>query len=69
MYDQAIANREFVEQEIVNTANYIDFIHHRFEQIHELVVSLQDERCEASLVFVTRCREHYEALNAVGLLK
>jgi len=69
MYDDTIANREFVEQEIVNTANYIDFIHHRFEQIDALVAELQDERCDASLVFVTRCREHYEALTAVDLLK
>jgi hypothetical protein len=69
MYDDTIANREFVEQEIVNTANYIDFINHRFEQIDALVAELQDERCDASLVFVTRCREHYEALTAVDLLK
>ena len=69
MYDDTIANREFVEQEIVNTANYIDFIHHRFEQIDDLVAELQDERCDASLIFVTRCREHYEALTAVDLLK
>merc|ERR1711990_431995 len=62
-------NREFVEQEIVNTANYIDFINNRFEQIAALVTELQDERCDASLVFVTRCREHYEALTAVELLK
>jgi hypothetical protein len=69
IYDATIANREFVEQEIVNTANYIDFIHNRFEAIAALVAELQDERCDASLVFVTRCREHYEALTAVELLK
>ena len=69
IYDATIANREFVEQEIVNTANYIDFIHNRFDQIDALVAELQDERCDASLVFVTRCREHYEALTAVELLK
>jgi len=69
IYDATIANREFVEQEIVNTANYIDFIHHRFEAIAALIAELQDERCDASLVFVTRCREHYEALTAVDLLK
>merc|ERR1719213_1248419 len=33
IYDAAIANREFVEQEIVNTANYIDFIHNRFDVV------------------------------------
>jgi hypothetical protein len=69
IYDATIANREFVEQEIVNTANYIDFIHNRFDAIDALVAELQDERCDASLVFVTRCREHYEALTAVDLLK
>merc|ERR1712007_406155 len=69
IYDSTIANREFVEQEIVNTANYIDFINNRFAQIAALVAELQDERCDASLIFVTRCREHYEALTAVDLLK
>merc|ERR1711990_1379486 len=69
IYDDTIKNREFVEQEIVNTANYIDFINNRFEAIAALVAELQDERCDASLVFVTRCREHYEALTAVELLK
>lgn len=69
IYDAAIANREFVEQEIVNTQNYIEFINNRFEQIAALVAELQDERCDASLIFVTRCREHYEALTAVDLLK
>lgn len=69
IYDATIANREFVEQEMVNTQNYIDFIHNRFEQIAALVAELQDERCDASLIFVTRCREHYEALTAVELLK
>merc|ERR1712110_55602 len=69
IYDATIANREFVEQEIVNTANYIAFINNRFGQIAALVAELQDERCDASLIFVTRCREHYEALTAVDLLK
>jgi len=69
IYDATIANREFVEQEIVNTANYIDFIHNRFDQIAALIAELQDERCDASLIFVTRIREHYEALTAVDLLK
>merc|ERR1712110_238342 len=69
IYDATIANREFVEQEIVNTANYIDFINNRFVAIANMVAELQDERCDASLVFVTRCREHYEALTAVELLK
>merc|ERR1712113_799887 len=69
IYDATIANREFVEQEMVNTANYIDFINNRFEQIAALIAELQDERCDASLIFVTRIREHYEALTAVDLLK
>merc|ERR1712110_1387036 len=69
IYDATIANREFVEDDIVYTANYIEFINNRFAQIAALVAELQDERCDASLIFVTRCREHYEALTAVDLLK
>merc|ERR1719446_575326 len=69
IYDAAIANREFVEKEIVNTDNYIAYIDNRFHEIEDLIEELHDERCDASLVFVTRTREHYEALDAVQLLK
>ena len=34
-----------------------------------MVTELHDERCEASLIFVTRCREHMEALKAIDILK
>ena len=33
IYDDAVAHREYVEREIVNTANYIEYIHLRFGQI------------------------------------
>jgi len=69
MLDAAIKNKAFVEAEIVNTANYIDFINNRFVQINQMVAELEAERCEAAKVFVTRCREHYEALAAVEMLK
>jgi len=53
----------------VNTANYIEFINNRFKQIDALIAELQDQRCEAAKVFVTRIREHYEALEAVAFLR
>lgn len=40
IYDDAVAHREHVESEIVDTANYIDFIHLRFEQIAALMAEL-----------------------------
>ncbi len=40
IYDDAVAHREFIESEIVNTANYIDFIHARFVSIHALIAEL-----------------------------
>merc|ERR1712227_270353 len=52
-----------------NRGIYDATIKNRFAQIAALVAELQDERCDASLIFVTRCREHYEALTAVDLLK
>ena len=33
IYDDAIANREFVEKEIINTHNYIAYIENRFVEI------------------------------------
>ena len=40
IYDDAVAHREFTEREIVNTANYIDYIHMRFGQIEDLIEEL-----------------------------
>jgi hypothetical protein len=69
IYDAAIANREFVEAEIADTAAYMAWIENRFVEIDAMVAELHDERCDASLVFVTRCREHMEALTALDLLR
>lgn len=69
IYDAAIANREFVEAEIEDTANYMAWIENRFLEIDAMVAELHDERCTASLLFVTRCREHMEALTALDLLR
>ena len=69
IYDNAVANREFVEAEIENTHNYIAYIDNRFQEIEALIEELHDERCDASLIFVTRTREHYEAIDAVQLLR
>jgi len=34
-----------------------------------MIAELHDERCDASLVFVTRCREVMESLAAVDMLR
>jgi len=40
IYEDAVAHREYIEAEIVNTANYIDYIHMRFGQIETLIAEL-----------------------------
>ncbi len=69
IYDSAIAHREYVEAEIEDTENFLDWIANRYVEIEDLIEALQDERCEASLIFVTRIREHFEAMDAIALLK
>jgi len=69
IYDDAIANRVYVETEIEDTHNYLTWITNRYAAISQLILDLQDDRCEASLIFVTRLREHYEALDAIALLR
>lgn len=69
IYDAAIANRVFVEQEITDTQNYLAWIANRFVTIAAMVDELRDERCDASLIFVTRCREHFEAMDALKMLR
>jgi len=69
IYDAAVKNRVFVEDEIRDTNNYLAWITNRYAEIDAMVEALHDERCEASLIFVTRCREHMEALTALDLLR
>jgi len=45
------------------------WIENRFLEIDAMIAELHDERCTASLLFVTRCREHMEALTALDLLR
>jgi len=67
--EAAQAHQDFVEAEIQDTADYIAWINGRFAAIDALITTLSDERCEASLIFVTRLREHFEALDAIELLR
>jgi len=64
-----MANLEFVEDEIENNDRFLKWVDARYQEIEDLVEELQDERCESSLLFVTRIREHYEAQDAVSMLK
>lgn len=45
------------------------WIENRFVEINAMTSELHSERCDASLIFVQRCREHYEALDTVDLLR
>lgn len=47
----------------------MSWIENRFTEIDAMIAELHDERCDASLVFVTRCREHMEAMTALDLLR
>ncbi len=69
VFADATAHREYVEAEIEDTTNYLNWISDRFVNIDDLIQSLQDDRCESSLLFVTRVREHYEALDAIAMLR
>ena len=55
--------------EIANNNNFLEWVADRFLAIETLVEELHDSRCEASLIFVDRIREHYEALNAIEMLR
>jgi hypothetical protein len=58
-----------VVDEISNNNNFLEWVEKRFLVIEELIEELHDGRCEASLLFVDRIREHYESLNAIEMLR
>jgi len=51
------------------TTEYLAWICARYDTIDDLIATLNDERCEAAKVFVLRIKEHYDALDAIDMLK
>ena len=51
------------------TTEYLAWICARFDTIDEMITGLNEERCEAAKVYVLRVKEHYEALDAIAMLK
>ncbi len=51
------------------TTEYLAWICARFDTIDEMITGLNEERCEAAKVYVLRVKEHYEALDAIVMLK
>ncbi len=51
------------------TTEFLAWICARFDTIDDLIASLHEERCEAAKVYVLRVKEHYEALDAIAMLK
>ena len=54
---------------MTGTTEFLAWICARFDTIDEMIASLNDERCEAAKVYVLRVKEHYEALDAIAMLK
>jgi hypothetical protein len=69
IYDDSVAHREYVEDEMQGTTEYLAWICARFDTIDEMIAGLNEERCEAAKVYVLRVAEHYEALDAITMLK
>jgi hypothetical protein len=67
--DASTAHRKFLEQEIVDTTAYLEWIINRRVEIHDRQIELQDQRCYGSGIFVRALKEHSDTIHAVELLR
>ncbi|EGR27888.1 hypothetical protein IMG5_187320 [Ichthyophthirius multifiliis] len=67
--DDAISHRKFIEQEIQDTNDYLDFINNRRNTINKRREELESQRCASNAFFVKSLKEHDDAIKIIELLK
>lgn len=67
-FDDAIAHREFIQQELKNTLNYIDWILNRQRDIINQLAVLAENRCYSNSMFIKSLKEHSDALKVIDEL-
>ncbi len=67
--DNAIEHTKYVEAEILDTVNYLEWITKRRTDINNKLKQLADTRCYSNALFVKALKEHKDALDVIKLLK
>jgi len=66
--EKATEHREYIESEIEDSHNHIEWIHNRIIAIKEKLEELNVTRCEMAMLFVQSLKEHSDALVAIEML-
>lgn len=67
--DDCAAHVKFIEDEIRDTNNHLDWIANRVSTLHQQRIDLHNARCQANHVFIQSLREHRDALEVIEFLK
>lgn len=67
--DDSKSHVDYVQDEITDTQNHLDFIAKRVATINQQRIDLHSARCEANQVFIQSLREHRDALEVIEFLK
>ncbi|KAL4497840.1 hypothetical protein ABPG72_000595 [Tetrahymena utriculariae] len=67
--EDATAHREFIDEEISQTQNYINWISDRVDSINNKRDQLEESRCVSNAFFIRALKEHSEAMEVIDQLK
>lgn len=63
--DNAIEHTKYVESEILDTVNYLEWIKNRRAAINKKLEELADARCYSNALFVKALKEHRDAIDVI----
>jgi len=67
--EDATEHREWVEAEIQDSHDHLEWIDNRLATIAAKLIQLNVTRCEANQLFIQQLKEHQDALDAIAILR
>ena len=67
--EQATGHREWIETEMQDSDDHLNWIQNRLESIAASLVQLNVTRCESNQLFIQQLKEHQDALDAIAILR
>jgi DNA repair exonuclease SbcCD ATPase subunit len=67
--EDATEHREWVEAEIQDSHDHLEWIDNRLAAIAAKLIQLNVTRCEANQLFIQQLKEHQDALDAIAILR
>lgn len=68
-YQESVEHRQFIDREIQDTEEHIEWIEHRFIDIQRKLEELGVQRCRSNAIFVNSLKQHSDGLKALKIIQ